>query len=221
MASTRLTNSIKDQLTTMLIEHAFSARCVKQLDTELVFAQKIYDLYMDKTTVNVNGIKVKLVDMIKNIPDSWKTKDTDFYVEIAGSREKIDRYYGVGNPNSNFVGVIYPHHSDRVKWFFSPNFNSYSVSMVIPARDKLANEFTKLKDARKDLEKEISTLEKSTRSTMDTVTSVQKLIVLWPEVEAFASKFLTEKSAATQFLPVIAREKLNDALGLPPHSKVA
>ena len=53
----------------------------------------------------------------------------------------------------------------------------------------------------------------STRGALGSVTTIQKLIMIWPEVEAFAAPYLQEKTA---ILPVIARERLNDALGLPP-----
>ena len=76
----------------------------------------------------------------------------------------------------------------------------------------LAPESTKAKDI---LFNEIAVARNTTRATLNSCTSIQKLVVMWPEIETFANEFLSEKKAAEMMLPTLERKKLNTTLGLP------
>ncbi len=223
MASTRLTNAIKDELTTQLLKHAFSDRCQKMVNAEIKFSQKMYDKYLSDTFVQMEGKKVALKDALAILPDTWTSGDYEIRIQFAGETIELSKYYGLGNRYHSYElpGITYTADSERQQWVYPPKYQPYHANYIVDARHKLNDEYNKLLGFRKDLEKEISTVTATTRATLNSVTSIQKLIILWPEVEAFASKFLTEKAVANQMLPVIQREKLNDVLGLPPHSKVA
>lgn len=222
MASTRLTNSIKDALTRRLLEHAFTARSVAQLKAECDLAQEIYDDVMKTREVKLaggTGDRVSWREATDLLPAAWVSRQDYFQAQMGGTVTKFHRYDGVEpsyGQNKNLVGLKRVPPSERHDWTFPPNAGGH---VTIHVYDH-AHEFTKRKDllanSRSDLLEEISSTDRSVRATLDSVTTVQRLIVIWPEVEAFASEFLTEQKAAAVILPVVARERLNDTLGLPP-----
>lgn len=55
----------------------------------------------------------------------------------------------------------------------------------------------------------------SAMGVLNSVTTVKRLVEVWPEVEAFAPK----PEAATTNLPALQLDKINNILGLPPETK--
>lgn len=227
MASTRLTVAIKEKLVEQLASHAFAARSQDLFDRELIFAQEVYDAVMDTGNVRYEkGADKSLRKAIEALPFHWRKFSQCFRVEFAGQQSNIHRYDGVEvdyQENSGLVDLTKASSmgNNRKDWQFPPKWSSHTTLKQFGASDPISEKFTALHDEKKDLLEEISRARRTARVTMDSCSTVQELIVLWPEVEAFASKFLTQQSAASALLPTIAREQLNDALGLPPGAKAA
>lgn len=222
MASTRLTVAIKETLVNQLAAHAFTDRSNKHFQAELDFCQEVYEHIMTTRKVRMGKKEVTVFTATALLPTGWGSKNDCFHVEFAGENAKLDKYDGFEEGwrgNDAFEGLETMPTREQRKWDFPPNWGGHGTIMTFDAHSDFSKRYTVLKDAREDLVKEIASARISARATMDSVTSVQKLIVLWPEVEAFACKFLTEKTAAAVLLPVVARDKLNDALGLPPGAK--
>jgi len=222
MASTRLTVAIKEALVSQLIDHAFADRCRKLVAAECALAQEIYDHTMDTWFLKVEGgkgPKLSLRKIVAALPAGWPAMSNSFKVELAGQVTRFDRYAGLGGgypPNNNLVGIKeVPVHRQH-KWAFQPGFQSHYTINVYDAAHEFSERAAALGSLRKDLTAEISSMRQSTRATLDTASTVQKLIVIWPEVEEFAAPFLKKETAAAAFLPVVARERLNNALRLPP-----
>jgi len=225
MASTRLAISIKDTLVSKLVEHAFTKRAKDLIEKELAFAQKVYDEVMDTKIVTYdNGKQKTMKQALKALPKRWRSTDDDFQVEFAGQCQQIHKYNGLSrsfSENKNLPGVAVVPSSERTSWDFEPNQSSYRAMAQFDASHELSIQFTELSNARKDLLEEIASAKRSARATMDSCATVQKLIVLWPEVKQFAAQFLTQEKAAAVMLPIVAREKLNAALDLPPNAEAA
>lgn len=224
MASTRLTNSIRDSLRGELLKHAFAGRCVTHFQAELDFVQEVFDHIMANRTVLHLGKKRPVGEVVAELPPGWENTESYFKAEFGGETAKLDKYDGLEvnyKDNSNLIGVKTTPHHDQVKWKMPPKWSGHHTLMTFDASHPLTKRFTELRNAREDLKTEIERARNSIRATLDSVSTVQRLIVLWPEVEAFARVYLDEKRAASVLLPVIAREQLNETLGLPPGEKVA
>jgi len=227
MASTRLTVAIKDKLTVQLIAHAFTDRCKKLLASECELAQEIYDDTLGSRMIKVDGgsrRKMSLRKVVAALPAGWPGMCDNFKVELAGQIVKFDRYDGMASRyrenEQDLVGIKGVPSREQQKWPFPPGFSGNYTLNAYDAKHKFSARADELAGEREDLVSKISSMTHSTRATLDSATTVQKLIVIWPEVEAFAAPFLQEKTAAAVLLPVVARERLNDALGLPPGAKV-
>ena len=226
--ATRLTVAIKDKLTATLMEHAFAARSNKLVEEERALAQEIYDHTMDTRMIKIDGgtgPKMSLRKVVAALPSGWPGMSDYFKVELAGQVTKFDRYEGMAEGyranHSELVGFKEVPSREQKKWPFQPGFSgSYAIN-VYDANHDFSKRATELQGKRKDLKDEIASMRASTRATLDSATTIQKLIMIWPEVEAFASPYLQQETAAAAILPVVARERLNDALGLPPSAKVA
>lgn len=221
MASTRLTHSIRDSVTKRLMEHAFEGRCKTHFEMELAFVEEVFGDLMLNRTIIYRGEKTPVGKVIEELPIDWVDRYDYFHAEFAGQKMKLDKYDGLQSGDgyrevNRLVGVkVTPHH-EQVKWRFWPNARPHYSLVAYDASHEFSKRAEVLTAARADLIKEIESARASTRSTLEQVTTVQRLIVLWPEVEAFARAYLNEETAAKALLPVIARERLNETLGLPP-----
>ena len=227
MAQQRLTVAIKEKLVEQLILHAFKDRSNKLVEAECKLAQEIYDDYLDTRRIKVDGgrgASSSLRKIIASLPAGWATMDDSFKVELGGEMTRFDRYDGMplGYQDNvrELVGVKQVPDREKKKWLFPPRNSSNYAITVYDAKHEVTHRATVLKSERVDLAAEISSMRHSARATLDTVATIQKLIMIWPEVESFAAPFLQEKTAAAAILPVASRERLNDALGLPPSARV-
>jgi len=227
MASTRLTVAMRDAITDAVMKHAFADRCRKHMEAELAFVDQVYNDVLDTRMLKVDqghGPKMSLRKVLESMPAGWTSQQTYFKVQFAGQDQKLDRYDGIPGdaykPNSAMIGWKETAHRDKKNWHFPPVY-AWGTLHVYDANTDTAKRATELQNAREDLLEEMSSVRASTRATLNSATTIQKLIVLWPEIEAFAAPFMQERKAAEVLLPVVQREKLNVALGLPPGEKVA
>ncbi|HEY7823713.1 MAG TPA: Nmad5 family putative nucleotide modification protein [Acidimicrobiia bacterium] len=226
MASTRLTVAIKDAITDQVMHHAFAGRCKAHMEAELAFAQEVYDDIMDTKMLKVDGgtgPQLPMRKVLASLPAGWCSRQTYFKAEFAGQEQKLDRYDGFENgyrENAAMIGWEAVKDRDQVNWHFPPGY-TWGTLAKYEAQHPFSDRCAKLHGDRDDLRSEMSMLRTQTRATLDTASTIQKLIVIWPEIEAFASPFLQEEKAAAVLLPVVARERLNDALGLPPGARAA
>lgn len=224
MVSTRLTVAIKEAITDQVMQHAFAARCAAHMEAELTFAQEVYDHIMDTKMLAVDGgsgPKTPLRKVLAALPAGWSSQQTYFKAEFAGQEQKLDRYDGFEGgyrENATMIGWKPTPQREQKNWHFPPGY-SWGTLAKFEAQHEFSDRCAKLQGDREDLKSEMSSLRTQTRATLDTASTIQKLIVIWPEIEAFASPFLQEEKAAAVLLPVVARERLNDALGLPPGAK--
>lgn len=221
MASTRLTVAIKEAITDQVMHHAFAGRCKAHMDAELAFAQEVYDDIMDTKMLKVNqgaGPQMSLRSVLASLPAGWCSQQTYFKAEFAGQDQKLDRYDGFEagyHENATMIGWKATPQREQKNWHFPPGY-SWGTLAKYEASHPFSERCAQIQGEREDLKSEMSSLRAQTRATLDTASTIQKLIVIWPEIEAFASPFLQEEKAAAVLLPVVARERLNDALGLPP-----
>jgi len=219
MSSTRLTNATREALLGQLMNHAFAGRCVTHFQAELDFVQEVYDHVMTERKVRFEGKDTPVGEVVKKLPLGWASREDYFKAEFAGQTIQLGKYYGMYHEScqstSKLIGVKQTPHHQQEKWYFPPKWGGHGTLVAFDARHELSLKATALNSAFDDLVGEMARVRVSTKATLEAANTVQRLIVLWPEVESFARQFLTDKQAAAVLLPVVQREMLNDALGLP------
>lgn len=222
MASTRLTVSIKEQLIQRLIEHAFTARSRELISAERELVLQVYNQQMDTHKVRINGGSgpdKTMREVLASLPAGWPAMLDQFKVRAGSDMIRLDFYDGIKpsyGQNNDLVGLEKIPMRDQKNYPFPPGFSSSSTLATYEARDPVTIRLEELKRVREDLLEEISSARHSARATINSVSTIQKLIMVWPEVEAFAAPFMQKETQGAAILPVVARERLNEALGLPP-----
>ena len=120
--------------------------------------------------------------------------DTDIYVNVAGVS-----FYAYFNGQLN-------------------NYTGESVRKISPARTKLladnplVAEFHEIHNKQSEYDDKLSTLVNSVRAAAQKVTTVKKLLEVWPEAKELIPE---EVEKQVKQLPAIKTEDLNKMIGLP------
>lgn len=93
--------------------------------------------------------------------------------------------------------------------------HEYNAAVVYDAKHPLTVRYDAWKKAQDDLDAEKSKAKSSAEAVLESVTTVNKLIQVWPEVEQFARPFAVESPSRAIALPI---KDLNARLGLPPQT---
>ena len=214
MATARLTKSIREALLKKLIRRAFQDRAQEMVDRCSAFAVKVYEDAM--------GPHLK---SIRSIPDGWLPSDDDVKVQIAGDVTRLCFNGSMGSGGLDMsmreAGAEEATVPGSVKGSFNrPNlpypakFRGQCVK-VYDATDPIAQEHMELTRDLEDFQAEVRAAKRAAKVAMESVTTVKKLIEVWPEVEEFAKDYLVNGERKA-ILPAIPRAELNAKLGLPP-----
>lgn len=212
MTSTRLTRNIREALMKKLITRAFRERAQTLVERQCDFAGRVYD----------DALKPHL-ERIAAIPEGWLPTDDDIKVSFGSHYTQLD----FGNGLSHTI-----HHAlrsagakartdkagNRIERRFPSKFRGVCAK-VYAATHPLSEEFHNLQVEQEALVAEIERAQRTTKSTLESVTTVKKLIEVWPEVEEFAKQYL-DNGERKAVLPAIPRAELNSQLGLPPAERV-
>lgn len=209
MATTRLTNHIREALLKKLLERAFKSRCDEFLKRAAAFAVRVH--------ADVFGSDLTKMDAL---PNGWLPTDDDIMVRFGGDNTRVSfrGSLGAGGIPDAFrkCGST---GGDNVYLRFTSSKKG-TTAKVYNARDALAAEYEALINDRKDLSDEIERAARTAKAAMDSCSSIQKLISVWPEVEEFASEFLVDGERKA-LLPDVPRAQLNAILNLPPEEQAA
>lgn len=96
--------------------------------------------------------------------------------------------------------------------------HEYNAAKVYPPEHPFTARFIALDREEKDLEREKDEAKNNAKAVLESVTTVKKLIDVWPEVETFARPYAAESTSRAVALPI---RELNAMLGLPPAGAVA
>lgn len=214
MATARLTRHIREALLKKLMRRAFQERAQEMVDRCSAFAVTVYE---DALAAHLKSIR--------SIPDGWLPSDDDVKVQIAGEMTRLCFNGSMGNGCLESImreaGAEEAKVPGSVKGSFNrPNmpfpakFRGQCVK-VYDATDPIAQAHMELVRDLEDLQSEMRAAKLSAKTAMESVTTVKKLIEVWPEVEEFAKHYL-DNGERKAILPAIPRAQLNQALGLPP-----
>lgn len=131
------------------------------------------------------------------LPDGFLPTDGDVKVQFEGQR---------------FTRVYFGERRRIAK------SHEYNAARVYDAKHPLTARYDAWKKAQDDLDAEKSKAKSSAEAVLNSVTTVKKLIEVWPEVEQFARPFAVESPSRAIALPI---RELNARLGLPPQTASA
>ena len=126
------------------------------------------------------------------LPDGFLPTDSDVKVQFEGQR---------------FTHVYFGERRRIART------HEYNAARVYEAKHPLTVRYDAWKKAQDDLNAEKSKAKSSAEAVLGSVTTVKKLIEVWPEVEQFARPFAVESPSRAIALPI---KDLNKSLGLPP-----
>lgn len=181
--SVRLSKHIKERLKVRLLDNAFKPKMDANRAAFRALGDDIYnDLYPEKVRKQMEAM-----------PDGFLPTDSD----VSVSFEQVDRYtraYWNGQRR-----IASKHHNRH-------------AAKVYEEKHDFTQRYAKLKEEREALRNQRAEAERSATAVMDNVTTLKKLIEVWPEVEPFARDFLVSAQSGT--LPALPIGDLNKRLGL-------
>lgn len=212
MATTRLTQPIREAIMKKLLHRAFLDRAQAVVDRQADFARRVYE----------DALKPHLTS-IAAVPAGWLPTDDDIKVSFGTDYTQLD--FGSGLSYSVHATLracgakaLTGPGGNRVELPFPSKFRGQCLK-VYDHKHPLAEEFRDLQVEQEALVAEVEKAQRTMKATLESVTTVKKLIEVWPEVEEFAKHYL-ESGERKAILPAIPRAELNKALGLPPQEKV-
>lgn len=199
MPSVRLTNEIREEITTAMLRHRFSAELSALVVDRAAFALAVYnDLYKPAD-------RKRIADM----PTDWLPTSSDIKYRCGYSFETTPfdgRFYG--DLNSSLPKTKEP--SKSVYMSFASKHCRTCVASY-DADHKLAIRHAELQARFKDISDRHGTAKSQAKAALSRANTTGRLIELWPEVAPFCKAY----EAAAPSLPSIRTEALNVLLDLP------
>lgn len=200
MSSVRLTVGMREQIERRLIHYRFSEEA-QQLVAD--YAQLADDVY--------NDIYPELIQKkMEALPKGWLPTTGEIGAQLGET--------GSSYTNLSFSGKCY----GEISYAGGRGDKERGASRRVPYSDKsgcskqydathpLSERYSELENRYKALEERIRAGRKAARAAMDQVTTLNRLIEVWPEIAPFTEGFEKKNT-----LPAISRPDLNGLLGLP------
>lgn len=196
---TRLTNDIRQALTTDILKHRFTADVDKLLSDQAEFARRVYEDIFDQSTR----------DRMNGLPEGWLSTRSSIAVQMGAYT------------NLHFDGYIRSGDVSRLKTRPKERVNPTELRMPANKCGGCAKQYDpstllyrqheKLEHREKELIGDVDTAKRSIIVALNAVSTVKRLIETWPEIDQFAKKYNTDKPN----LPAVPTNHLNDLLRLP------
>lgn len=147
-----------------------------------------HKIYLD--TFTAEDIK-----LMSSLPTGWLETDNDFHVQLG----------------SEYVRLVFSEHrrlpADKLRGCWKVYKSNHEFSL----------EYDTLKDARANLKEAKAVAERQIKAVLESVTTVNKLNEIWPEIAEFTAKY----KEAPGKVPMLVPNELNKTLNLPPEEKAA
>lgn len=199
MASTRLTQSARDQIASAVLLHRFQEPVDALIADRAAFADEVYnDIYRKSDR-----------EKMAALPKGWLPETNAINVQFGDQRG-----YEILQFSGHFYGklgsVRTPSDNKRVeRRAFSKNV--HGCVKVYDTGHRLAVKHTALDQRYTELKAEFEAAERQVKAALSSATTVNRLVEMWPEVEPFARKF----DASPLKVPSIPTDQLNKLLDLP------
>ena len=200
--SVRLTNDIRASIVKKAITHRFRKPVVELLGIQAALADEVYNEIYGPLTQK----------RMAELPEGWLGVRSGFTVVFGGAHEQID-FDGDYNLNASLRATV-PQNRPRPepRRFFSVHNSHHTPIRVYEARHPLSEKYQTNEAKRSDLMKQVAEAEKALKAALESVTTVGRLLAVWPELKPFCTDLLAAK---VPNLPAVPRERLNALLDLP------
>ncbi len=197
--STRLTNTTRDQIASAVLTHRFREPVDALIADRAAFAEEVYnDIYRKADR-----------EKMAALPKGWLTETAAINVQFGDSR---------GYESVQFSGKIYGKlgsvkTKDDGKSVERRAFakNTHGCARVYDADHRLARKHADLGRRFEELKAAFEAAERQVNAALDSATTVNRLVEMWPEVEPFVRPLGTPSPK----VPAIPTDQLNKLLDLP------
>lgn len=156
-----------------------------------------------------------------------KAKKMELVLEVAISNLKMLREEvnsDIGTYNSKNSRIIPAFAGQRTTLYYGNDKDDNEIRLLTPSRDKclfsadheLSKRFEKLNKKESRIKKKESEIEANVQAALNSVTTIKRLIEIWPESKELIP---TDISKASIQLPALQVEDLNKLIGLPTDKK--
>lgn len=194
---TKLTNWMREAIVKAVVAHRFAEPAMAIVARRAALAAKVYDdLYSAADQKKMAAL-----------PRGWLPESNDMYVKFgAGSYDRLpfngSTYGNVSSVTPKLETakrrIIADHDGGCVRTFDGTN--------------PICSEYDLIEAEHKELSAQIQSATKQAEAAVASVSTVKRLIDLWPEIEPFASKYEDE---AKPNLPALPTAQLNALFKLP------
>lgn len=190
MASIRLTVGMREDIARRIVAHTFDEK-FKQLELRRQnFAPICYNHLYDYETTQKK---------MNELPDGW-----------LAEHECINVRTNYGGFTFYFKGKDDNPIKKRFLW---KHGHSLNLDYNKPEDIKLSNLISEWQDNKRSYDEERQKAYKDAMAVLNSVTTINRAIEVWPEAEAFIKKFTVYGKAN---LPAVDMKRLNASLNLPP-----
>lgn len=206
---TRLTNHIKSEIIKNALVKAGIQEEKSQLRAEksaLANDVRIAALGGTESAKKAEETMAQITTALKTLQSSvseyiylCNEKSNDIYPAFAGQRVRLN--YGVDNHGK----IIHRLTPEKNKCLF-------------PADHELSKRFARIVDKESSIEKKEAEIKANVKAALDSVTTIKKLISVWPEIKEILPEAEQEQQTS---LPAVKVENLNSLIGLPTESEAA
>lgn len=195
----RLTNSIRDAISNDILKKRFTEEVQTLSDKYAELADAIYKAVMKDRLKRIQGL-----------PKEWFPSEKSIYIRLGVEFTRL-YFAGLTHHNGDSLAVFVDRKEESRP--FTNDLKGNCVGLY-DVGDVFVIEFNKLNREKEKIAENLKTARLMIDKTLYSVSTIEKLIEIWPEVEAIAKPYL-EKGERKALLPDIPRAKLNDLLKLP------
>lgn len=203
----RLTNAIKDSIKNNALAKAGIFKQKEELKKE--FNQLALDVRIEALG---GEDKVKKMELVLDVAIS----------NLKMLEEEVNSHIGVYNAKSNSLRPAFG--GQRIRLRYGKDSKDEDIYLLTPDDNKclfsadheLSKRFEKLNKKESKIKKKESEIEANVQATLNSVTTIKRLIEIWPESKELIP---TDISKASILLPALQVEDLNKLIGLPTDKK--
>lgn len=209
-SNNRLTKAVRESIIKDLLNYAFREQAQAQIDAECAFAHQVFD------DVFPGFDEARAI-----FKDCYFPQDNDFKVAFGGEVRSLyfDRGFDYSVPYDWRLAGCKTNEERPKRRMPHYAYGNQAVSNFA-SDHPLTKRWAELVLARETLEEEMGKAKRTAEATLGSVTTIAKLIDVWPEARVFAERYKVDGEAKA-ILPAIPRAELNHTLGLPPSTSSA
>lgn len=198
--SIKLTKYMRDDIAKRLLSHKFTKDYLAIVEKRKAFAEELYnDIFSAED-------RKKMYEL----PNGWLPEESSISFQIGG---------GSGYTNIRVNGSFYScelgNIMESIPPLFKrvPNKRRHGALKVYDTTSSFSIRYTKLENETQDLIKQVRDAQTKVESALASVTTIGKLIQVWPEIKPFTNKWIN--ASAEYKLPAIPVQDLNETFELP------